>query len=52
MCSSVLAIADGALVAVMLSVWILVPSILDSYCVVVVVAVVEESLLLELCLVD
>ena len=46
MCSSVLAIVDGVLVAVTLSVWILVPSVLDSNC------VVEESLLWELNLVD
>ena len=40
MCSSVLTIVDGDLVAVVLSVWILVPSVLDSNCV-----VDEESLL-------
>ena len=42
-----LTIVDGVLVAVMLSVWILVPSVLDSNCV-----VVQESLLWELDLVD
>ena len=47
MCSSVLVIVDGVLVAVVLSVWILVPSALDSNCV-----VVEEFLLRELDLVD
>ena len=47
MCSSVLAIVDGVLVAVVLSVWILVPSVLNSKCV-----VVEESFLWELDLVD
>ena len=46
MCSSVLVILDGVLVAVVLSVWILVPSALDSNC------VVEEFLLWELDLVD
>ena len=35
MCSSVLVIVDGVLVAVVLSVWILVLSALDSNCVVV-----------------
>ena len=44
-----LTIVDGVLVAVMLSVWILVPSVLDSDCIVV---VVEKSLLCELDLVD
>jgi hypothetical protein len=43
-----LVIVDGVVVAVVLSVWILVPSVLDSNCVVV----VEESLLWELDLVD
>ena len=47
MCSSVLVIVDGVLVAVVLSVWILVPSALDSNGV-----VVEEFLLWELDLVD
>ena len=47
MCSSVLVIVDGVLVAVVLSVWILVQSVLDSTCV-----VVEEFLLWELDLVD
>ena len=46
MCSSVLVIVDGVLVAVVLSVWILVPSALDSNCV-----VAEEFLLWELDLV-
>ena len=46
MCSSVLAIVDTVFVAVVLSVWILVPSVFDSNC------VVEESLLSELDLVD
>jgi hypothetical protein len=43
-----LVIVDGVVVAVVLSVWILVPSVLDSNCVVV----VEVSLLWELDLVD
>ena len=47
MCSSVLVIIDGVLVAVVLSVWILVPSALDSNCV-----VAEKFLLLELDLAD
>ena len=47
MCSSVLVIVDGVLVAVVLSVWILVPSALDSSCV-----VVEEFLFWELDMVD
>ena len=47
MCSSVLAIVDSVLVAFVLSVWILVPSVLNSNCV-----AVEESLLWELDLVD
>ena len=47
MCSSVLVILDGVLVAVVLSVWMLVPSALDSNC-----AVAEEFLLWELDLVD
>ena len=47
MYSSVLVIVDGVLVAVLLSVWILVPSAMDSNCV-----VVEEFLLWELDLVD
>ena len=47
MCPSVLVIVDGVLVAVVLSVLILVPSALDSNCV-----VVEEFLLWELDLVD
>ena len=46
-CSSVLVIIDGVLVAVVLSVWILVSSALDSNCV-----VVEEFLLWELDLDD
>ena len=40
MCCSMLVTVDGVLVAVVLSVWILVPFVLDSNCV-----VVEESLL-------
>ena len=47
MCSSELVIVDGVIVAVVLSVWILVSSALDSNCI-----VVEEFLLWELDLVD
>ena len=47
MCSSVLVVTDSVLVAVVLSVWVLVASVLDSNCV-----VIEESLLLELDLSD
>ena len=47
MCLSRLVIVDGVLAAVVLSVWIIVPSALDSNCV-----VVEEFLLWELDLVD
>ena len=47
MCSSVLVIVDGVLVTVVLSIWILVLSALDSNCV-----VVEKFLLWELDLVD
>ena len=47
MCFSVLVIIYGGLVAVVLSVWILVPSAFDSNCV-----VAEEFLLRELNLVD
>ena len=47
MCPSVLVIVDGVLAAIVLSVWILVPSALDSNCV-----VFEEFLLWELDLVD
>ena len=42
-CSSVLVIVDGVLVAIVLSVWILVPSTLDSNCVIV------EEFLSQLC---
>ena len=47
MCSIVLVIIDGVLVEVVLSVWMLVSSALDSNCV-----VVEEFLLWESDLVD
>ena len=47
MCSSVLVIVDGVLVAVVLSVGTLVPSALDSNCV-----VAEEFFLWELELID